>query len=175
VSSARPVVDLTWSDVMSGGHLGLMVGVSAMARKLEDGRSDLGLGRHVEGAIAEMAFAYWLGVPYRPVVGKLDMATGDVARCQVRSTAIPEGSLIVKQDDPPSFPYVLALLCPHKGGVRVRLAGWLDGAEAKDERYWRERGSAPGIHRSAFFVPQSALRPLDTLPLLDDRARRLTA
>jgi hypothetical protein len=165
VTPSPPVVTLSPTDVMAAGLYGLLRAVSAIqaGRKLEEGRNDLSFGRHIEGALGEMALAYWLGVPYRPTTGRVDTKRGDVGGCQVRATTIGRGSLIVRATDPETFPYALVLLAVRQGYIDATLCGWLDGAAAKDRRWWRERGSAPGIHQAAFFVPQDALRPMETL------------
>lgn len=172
-----PCIELAPAEILSAGLVGIMRTANAIAsgRRLEIGRTDLAFDRSVEGALGEYALAAWLDVAYRPEVREPDTDRGDVARHQVRTTTLATGSLIVRENDPETFAYVLVILSVRRNALIASLPGWIDGREAKDKRYWRDRGSAPGIHRSAFFVPQSALRPLDTLPLLDDRAERLAA
>lgn len=135
----------------------------ARGREREGGRTDLGFGRDVLGVLGEYAVARALDLCWQPVVGSLDTHTGDVAGVQVKSTTRTDGSLIVRPHDPPEFPYVLAVVRRSTGGLSVDLAGWLDGAEAKVDRYWRAADPASGIHRAAYFAPQGALRPLDEL------------
>lgn len=143
-----------------------VAGVSRRVRAIHDGRpgmvaeSDLGWERDVVGAIGEYAVARALDRCWSPSVGFVDTADGDLPGVQVRTTSRSTGSLILRENDPPEFPYVLVLV--DRLPV-VRIAGWALGADGKIPAYWRERNPAAGIHRAAYFVPQSSLADLSTL------------
>lgn len=147
---------------MQAAHVGVARNVSAIrdARPLEDGRRDHGWETHIHGAIVEQALAKALDVYWHPAVGRLDTETGDVAGYQAKAITHPAHSLIVRKHDDARFSFVLGLLEDER---TVRLLGWLPGAEATVDRYWREVDPARGVHRAAYFVPQSALRSIETL------------
>ncbi len=156
---------LTWHEVMFAAHVGLARNVSAMSRgrQLEPGRNDLGFERHVEGAIGEYAVARMLDCCWRPLIGELDTATGDLAGLQIKTTTRATGCLIVRPHDPPEFLYVLVLIGGAdgtRGGLHVDVVGGITGRDAKVAAYWRERDPAAGVHAAAHFVPKSELRPL---------------
>lgn len=161
------VVELTGFEIGHAGVAGVWRNVTAIRdhRPLEDGRFDLGFGRHVEGAIGEYAAAKALGKCWSPAVGILDTNTGDLSGVHVKATTRTDGSLIVRPHDPPELPYVLAILrLTDRDGMFVTLPGWIQGSDARDDRYWRDRDPRRGVHRAAWFVPQSDLRPLSELP-----------
>jgi hypothetical protein len=127
--------------------------------KLEEGRTDDASETTRIGTLAELAVARFLGVPHHALAGALDTKRGDVDGEQVKSVRKRHLSLIVREHDPPRFRYVLAIV----EEPQVRLVGWIEGDRAKRQRFFRPKGSAPGIHRSAYFVPQAELRPMDEL------------
>ena len=102
----------------------------------------------IEGAAAELAYCkargkYWGGT----LNGFKDADQGE--RVQIRHSALPEASLIVRPEDNPDHYYVLVT-----GSAPVfTLVGWMLGADATDQRFWKEPNGRPG----AFFVPQSEL------------------
>lgn len=105
----------------------------------------------IEGMLAEAALAKALGLPYDPNPGSLDTAWGDVAPgVQVRSTKYASGHLLVHGSDPDH--HVFVLVTGSQG--RYKLAGWIQAEHCKSDRYWK---TVKG--RSAFWIPQAALRP----------------
>lgn len=130
--------------------------------RLEPGRFDLGIESHVLGALGELALAKHLGRFWSPLVGGLDTEVGDVGAFQVKAITREGLSLIVRDHDPGGSVYVQALVS--FPGPVVTLTGWVLGSDAKQPEFWLEAGSKPGIHRSAFFVPLKALKPIGTLP-----------
>ncbi len=154
---------LTWSEVMFAAQVGIARTVSAIQkeRQLEPGRADLGFERDVVGAIGEYAVARMLDCCWRPLIGELDTATGDLAGVQIKTTTRATGCLIVRPHDPPGFTYVLVIIGGRNaGGLHVDVVGAISGADAKVAAYWRERDPAAGVHAAAHFVPKSELRPL---------------
>ena len=105
----------------------------------------------IEGMLAEAAVAKALGVVYDPRPGTLDTAWGDVAPgVQVRSTKYGNGHLLVHGSD--FDEHVFVLVTGAQGSYN--LAGWIQAKNAKSDRYWKTVKQ-----RSAFWIPQSALRP----------------
>ena len=110
------------------------------------------LNMDVEGAACEIAAAkafnrYWHGSwdvdPSLPDVGK---------NIQVRGTHRPEGRLILtdrSEDD--QFHVLVVGKMPH-----YRVCGYIKGSEGKKERYRQ----APAGRPPAYFIPQSALKPV---------------
>lgn len=79
----------------------------------------------------------------------------DVGRYQVRSTTYDSGHLVLNRNDSDDTPYIL--VCVNSGVGKIR--GWVYGREGKQPQFWRDMsGRGP-----AFYVPQSALRSIDTL------------
>ena len=119
-----------------------------------------GLQRHIEGAMAELAFARMAGVDlsgWQSFVdtGDLRSIPYDVAGCQVRSTTHPAGRLIIHPADITGHglqPYVLILAKP----PWFKAAGWVYAVEA-DRREWWDQPAAG--QAAAFFVPQADLNP----------------
>jgi len=152
-------VPLAPGEVMFAAFVGVARTVSALrdGRTLEAGRLDDGWERSVHGAIGEYAVAKTLDVHWHPAVGRLDTLTGDVGGYQVKATTRSDGCLIVRPHDPPEFVYLLVVI----DRSTVAVVGSKLGYEAKVPRYWRERDVARGIHRAAYFVPQSDLEAVE--------------
>jgi hypothetical protein len=94
---------------------------------------------------------YWSGT-----VGTIS-AGADVGGCyQVRCTDRTNGKLIAHHDDNDDQPFIFArVLLPE-----VHLVGWLWGAEAKRQEFWRE-----DVPHPAFFA--WPLHDMDNLPSRD--------
>lgn len=107
---------------------------------------------HVVGALGEYAVARWVNMFWD--IGKF--GTRDVGGCiDVRGCLGRSGSLIVHPEDPDDVPFVLVHLdLPH-----CHLVGWLFGREAKQDKWWTDKGTG----RPAFFVPPGELRPMADL------------
>lgn len=100
----------------------------------------------VEGALAEMAFAKWLGVYYTPK--NLDGKRPDVAGNQVRSTAHVEGHLYFRENDKVNAHQRFVLGIVYRG--KVWFVGWFVGTDCMKDEFWSERDDA-------WRVPQSKL------------------
>lgn len=152
-------VDFTPDELRMWAHRGVDRRCSAIEKKRKGAH---GFNRtdfwelDVEGLLAEAAVAKGLGIYYAPVTGALDTALGDVLPgIQVRSTKYKNGSLLIHKTDADDDKFLL--VTGAQGSYDVR--GWIVGSEGKRQEYWKlykERG--------AFWVPQSALNPLSTLP-----------
>lgn len=114
---------------------------------------------HVQGALAELAVAKYLGVPYdaRPEdFGKM----GDVLNYEVRSTSSWSGHLRVFESEVKSHPdrvFVLVLVA----GNKCRIAGGIRGrdvpAVARDFEEIQARGFVRAGSRPQWWVRQSDL------------------
>lgn len=106
---------------------------------------------HIEGACGEMAVAKHLGRYWSGTLGNLKAA--DVgAGMQVRTGGMDHHKLILHPSDPDADVFVL--VTGHAPVLTLR--GWIYGRDGKAERWWRD----PTGSRPAFFVPQSALQPM---------------
>jgi hypothetical protein len=111
---------------------------------------DSGWSLHIEGAAGEMAVAKWSGRYWNGNLG--DLGADDVGRLQVRTRSRHDYELIIHPSDRDDRAFVLVTgLAPN-----FVLRGWIWGREAKREEWWRD----PAGDRPAYFVPQSALRPM---------------
>jgi hypothetical protein len=106
----------------------------------------------IEGVCAEYAVAKALGRYLDPAVTHLDTRNGDVGKAQVRSTRYDNGHLLLHETDDPADYFVLVT----GAGGTYTIRGWIKGADGMRRDWWEERGG-----RWAFFVPQSALQPMN--------------
>lgn len=148
-------------DRLTCGIVGVSRNASAWQKvmALEGGRTDLGIDRHVIGAMGEFAVARLLGLNWNPVTGVTDTARGDLENLQVKSITARNRSLIVRPHDPDEFPYVLVFVSM----MEAEILGWISGKEAKRSHYFREADPSRGIHQAAYFVPAKDLKPISTL------------
>ncbi|MEM4382422.1 MAG: hypothetical protein QXX19_09365 [Candidatus Caldarchaeum sp.] len=100
------------------------------------------------GAVSELAVAKALN-KFFPA----GFRETDVGEYEVRATTRKDGSLIIRERDSSAKRYILAIV----DLPRVIIAGYVWGWDAKKPEYWRAPNGRPG----AYFVPQSALRPLE--------------
>lgn len=108
----------------------------------------------IEGAGAEMAVAKYRNVFWMGSIGKFKKEA-DVSGMEVRSTTLEHGSLIIREGDNDDARFVLVVgKLPYK-----KIVGWIYGREAKQSKWLR----APNSREPAYFVPQNALRDVDTL------------
>ena len=105
------------------------------------------------GACGEIAVGKAAGVFFVPSVGTFHRVPDCMTDCEVRSTDNLNGSLIVRDNDSDDRRYILAIVSDDK----VNLVGWMMGGEAKNPEWVRD----PHGQRSAWFVPQSSLRPIE--------------
>ena len=111
---------------------------------------------HLLGAAGEMAVASYLGMKhelYKEVEAK--RGSDDLPGIDIKTRSIHVYSLIVQKQEDPDKKFVLVTI----ENQQTLLHGWCYGREAMDERYWAD----PARGRPAYFVPQSALHPMETL------------
>lgn len=147
-------ITLTWQEQLFAAQAGVMRRISAMSRSrpepYQTPKTDL-WGNDIESCGAEAAVAkaigrYWLAVLQNP-----QDANGDVSGIEVRSTARPNGRLIVHDEDKDDSPFVLVRgLFPS-----YDVVGWILGKDAKQEKYLFN-----GDGRPAYFVPDVDLLSL---------------
>ncbi|MFZ9274599.1 MAG: hypothetical protein ACO24S_05585 [Ilumatobacteraceae bacterium] len=111
------------------------------------------------GVIAEYAVAQAIGADWSWDLEWDDIGPDqDVNGIQVRGTDRDNGCLITHDYDPEG-PYVLVTLAiTGPRTVEATLRGWLDLNDCCDALHWRDDVPYP-----AYFVPQIALHPIDTL------------
>lgn len=110
------------------------------------------VGCCVELAIGKLVDRYSV-----PVVGTFHVVPDYLQDLELRGTARADGRLIVRDNDANDRRYVFATVT----GQMVTFVGWMYGHEAKKERWLTN----PNGYRSAWFVPQSELRPIETLEI----------
>ena len=154
------VVTLTSTELLHGA----IAGVFRHVQNLRAGRRDRygcspdeGWQKNIEGAIAELAAAkasgrYWVGL------GALgDFTAADVRGLQVRHSPGDDHRLVLHKTDNPADPFVLVTGRP----PRFTLRGWIYAGDGQRAEYWLD---PTGANRWAYFVPQTALRPMGELP-----------
>ena len=150
-------VQLTPQEMMQGATIGVMRHCAAKRRNLPDrhGFKGMGWAEHIEGACGEMAFARVMGWYYSCSVNTFKNG-GDVGAIQVRTRSQHDYELIVRVDDRDDDQFVLVTGRAPDFIVR----GWILGAEAKRPKEWLQ---TYGNREPAYFVPHSALLPLELL------------
>ncbi len=101
-------------------------------------------------AVAKATGRYWSGS-----LGNL--RADDVGEIQVRTTSRPENRLIIHEADQDEKYFVLVT----GRAPQFRIVGWIMARDAKREEWWQD----PAGGRAAYFVPQSALRPISELTI----------
>jgi len=108
----------------------------------------------IEGAAGEMAAAKAMGLYWDGSVNAFRKP--DLPGIQVRTRSQHGYDLIVRPDDSPDDLYVLVT-----GKMpEYQIHGWIRGSDAMQDRWLKEHGDRP----PAYFVPQDALQPIETLP-----------
>jgi hypothetical protein len=154
-------VKLPWSQV----YLAACGGICLRLKSLQAGMKDThpnaaadGWTYQIEGVAGEMAFCAAMGIFYPMRVGAVREA--DVLGVEVRTMRCHDWDLKVKLDAGDDAPHALVT-----GRIPdFQVHGWVYGKEAKRAEWLRD---FQGRGQPAYYVPQSALRPLDELrPLL---------
>lgn len=149
-------VQLEWYEVSRAALVGVSRNVEALRRGCQERLkgSDESWERHVLGALGECAFAkgtnrYWSGSVNTfkaPDIG---------ANIQVRTRSKSSYDLIVRDSDADADVYVLVT----GGPAEFVIHGWMRAKDAKNPQFRTNHGG----YGAAYFVPQSALNPIDPL------------
>lgn len=147
------IATLSRAEIMQAA----VVGVMRQVQNLRDSREPAhGAGSgsdwqlHIEGALGEFALAKAINA--FPGGAHEFRGTDVGGKWQVRTAGKHHYSLILHEAD--SDDDVFVLLTGRNGEYVVR--GWIRGVDGKRSEYWKD----PVGGRPAYFVPQSALRPL---------------
>lgn len=118
-------------------------------------------GLNLLGCRGELAVAKALGVFWSGNVG--DYSATDVGGYEVRAFDQPYKRLIIHPADIEAkgdLPFV-SVLFDRATGRHAELRGWIFARDADRQDWWQDPS---GKGRPAFFVPNSALRPMADLP-----------
>jgi len=158
-------VTLTWTECLICAQVGMMWQVSALFGKQDRNRHGGDIHEtwksHIEGAAGEYAVAKFLDKHWDFVVFSGDnfKKVADVGVYQVRQAEKHHYRLTLRRGadtDKPDIPFILVTgLMPN-----FKVRGWVYGREAMQDRYW----SDPNGQGSAWWVPVSDLRSMNTLP-----------
>lgn len=116
-------------------------------------------GIHIQGACGEAAVAKHLNIFYNGNIGNLSACdvNNNTLNLQVRTGLRYNGDLILHKSDKDNNIFIL--VC---GKAPIfRIMGWIKGMDGKKEKYWRD----PAGNRPAYFVPQTVLKPMETLQI----------
>jgi hypothetical protein len=117
---------------------------------------DKALDIHLLGAAGEMAVASYLGMKhelYKEVEAK--RGSDDLPGIDVKTRSKSRYDLIIQKSEDPDKKFVLVTI----ENQQTFLHGWCYGHQGMDAQYWAD----PARGRPAYFVPQSALHPMETL------------
>lgn len=117
------------------------------------------LDTEVQSMMSEYAVARYFGLDdWEPIMHRPDRDDGDVVvgkiPIEVKSTERAHGCLPLKEDESRNRPYVLTIVKKNT----VRIVGWEMAQNCKKKEWWRA-----DVRYPAYFVPQSALRPISLL------------
>jgi hypothetical protein len=156
VRSGRSVfVPLDDTEHHIAAEVGVMRRLQIIRRGLGFGHGNYELGawdRHLVGAIAELAFAKYLGVYWGG--GGIEWWAGDVRSIEVRATTYATGHLIAYESDPDDRVIVLGIV--ETNGVS--FVGGTTGAHAKRVEFSPPPGKQRPNTVAVYWVPQDALR-----------------
>jgi hypothetical protein len=149
-------VRLEWFEISRAALVGVSRNVEAMRKGCVQNLrgKDVSWEQHVVGALGECAFAkgtnrYWSG-------SVNTFKAADIGgNIQIRTRSSHHYDLIVRSGDSDADVFVLVTGGPAEFAIR----GWMAAADAKQEQFRANYGN----YGEAFFVPQSALHPIETL------------
>jgi hypothetical protein len=157
----RVWVTLTLSELLHGVTVGALRSYESRKQSFEKGTHGLNtddenlLAMDLEGALGEICVSkvlnkYWGG-------GVNTYKGADIGdSIQVRTRSKHTYDLLVRDGDNPAHFYF------HVTGMYPEycVRGWMKGTNAKDPKYLAGHGGRP----SAYFIPESDLRPIDIKP-----------
>jgi hypothetical protein len=149
------IIKLSDEEVMMAAHVGL-------ARRLDSIHKSLNRYKHayksewsydIDGACAELAVAKAMGVYWSGHVGSFK--DPDVANIHVRSTTRKDGHLIIRDNDPENFVYVLVITeCPN-----YTIVGGISGRKAKN----KDKSDQDNTGAPAWWIKQEELTDPKTI------------
>jgi hypothetical protein len=111
---------------------------------------------HLLGAAGEMAVASYLGMKsFLYQATEAERGSDDLPGIDVKTRSKASYDLIVQRQSDPNRKFVLVTI----ENRQTLIHGWCYGHEGIKEIYWAD----PARGRPAYFVPQSALRPMEAL------------
>lgn len=155
-------ITLSPQEIEVASFVGMKRATSSLIRKSKHtsniSRTDPAYDYHINGAMAEMAAAKFLGAFW---VCSWDtwQSDGDLigrkgTKIEVRWTKTETGHLLLKKDDPKNRVFILVTGTAPDFEIR----GWIQGSEGMTENNWRKVTERP----PSFFVSQSDLNPFKT-------------
>lgn len=154
-TATNEIIRLTIAEIWQAASVGMLRQMQALSRGQRDAHGfngEDGWTIHIEGACGELALAKYLNV-YPGLTANAGKAA-DVSKYQVRTRSKPDYDLIVRDGDADSDVFVLVV----GSAGTYRVIGAILGEHAKRPQWRKQYGGRP----PAYFVPQSALRPLET-------------
>lgn len=147
------VIQLTAPEYVAVANAGFLENASAVVRGIPNAQRLQGAGytEKIQGTIAEYVVSLALELPWRPIK---PVRGADLPGVEVRSTEHERGCLILHPSDDDDKAFVLVI----GQYPRYRVAGWIVARLGKTPDHWREQA-----RQAAFFVPQPALAPIETL------------
>ena len=150
------IVRLEWQEALAASQAGLYRTLYALYKcnghKYGLARGEQDLGRDVRSTLAELAVAKYLGVFW----SGLAKDCKDTTLCEVRSTPKPDNPLVIRDSDSPDDIFVLVTT---EQIPALRLVGWIRARDGMLDSYVK----APCGRPPAYFIPQSALHPMEDL------------
>jgi hypothetical protein len=156
-------VPLSWEEVLRASMLGVARNIDAAKdrRKAGWGRASECWGSHIQGALAELAFAKFLNVYWEGHNNEFTRRP-DVMGCEVRWSGIQK--LKKKPNDKPNQKFVLVSgeieLGESQSLPHMVIHGWLFGHEFETLGVLADLGNR---HRPAWFVDADKLHPMSEL------------
>jgi hypothetical protein len=149
-------VELTWSELWLAINAGVLRRLNGVRNRREEpygARPTAAWNDDINGCIAELALAKYLGVFWSGTVGRIDLP--DVGILQVRSKTETGHRLVVLRSDEDTKPFVSVLV----GLPICHLCGWMFARDAKREEWLLADPKKP----DRFFVPNISLAPMQSL------------
>jgi hypothetical protein len=149
-------IELTWPELwlaINAGVLRRLNGVRHRRTEPYGARPTAAWNDDINGCIAELALAKYLGLFWSGTVGRLDLP--DVGILQVRSKTQRDHRLVILKSDDDAKPFVSVLV-----EIPVcHLCGWMLARDAKQPAWLLPDPSMP----DRFFVPNTELEPMEKL------------
>ena len=127
----------------------------AFQKGQREGREGFHESDHIVGAVAEMAFYKYRGVPWSPTLDSVDH--GDLGHYEIKATYRYKGNLLIPATYAGNKHLTFILAIVARDHDNVNFVGWISGMDALQDIYWRV-----DMQRPCWFVPRSDLTPPKT-------------